>query len=44
MKTGLNGQNQKGRDTDGYTDLCIASRHSRQKLGSLRVVVTVKKL
>jgi hypothetical protein len=44
MKTGLNGQNQQGRDTDEYTDLCIASRHSRQELGLLGVVVMVKEL
>jgi hypothetical protein len=44
MKTSVNGQNQQGRDIDGYLGLCIASRHSRQKLRSLRVVVTEKKL
>jgi hypothetical protein len=44
MKTSLNGQNQQGRDIDGYLGLCIASRRSRQELGSLRVVVMVKEL
>jgi len=44
MKTGLNGQNQQRRDTDENMDLCIASRHSHQKLASLDAVGRVKKL
>ena len=44
MKTGVNDQNQQGRDIDGYLGSYIASRHSRPKLGSLRVVLSVKKL
>jgi hypothetical protein len=44
MKTGLNDQNQQGRDNDENTDLCIASRHSHPKSGSLPAVRPVKTL
>ena len=35
-------QNRQGRDIDGYSDLCTASRHIRPKFQSL--AVSVKKL
>ena len=38
----LNCQNRQGRDIDEYSDLYIASRHSRPKFGSL--ALSVKKL
>ena len=33
---GLNGQYRQGRDIDGYSALCIASRHTRQEVQKVR--------
>jgi hypothetical protein len=40
IRRAFNCQNRRGRDTDGYSDLCTASRHSpRPKFRSLALCV-----